>query len=317
MIHAMSYRFIAAIMLVVPFAANARVFNIRQTNLPWMMESSTVMLNTQEASGGHQGTGFFYRFLRRNSTPNGVLVILTNRHVLKDAEKLSFKVPVEHNGSDLLQRIDFAYEKINMPVLYHPETNVDLCALLIQPEYDRLVNRGVRLSYFAFDASFLADEKEYSAMKQLDPFVMVGYPSGLVDDVNMQPIFRRGSIATRPSLDFQGRREFVADIPNFWGSSGSPVFQFDDGLFNQRQGAGVSMTMGSRLTLLGVSYAGCPVANRPGPVILDGAAVPRLSAISYGINNTAFVIKASRILELEKELERLFSDADRRKHSGS
>lgn len=56
---------------------------------------------------------------------------------------------------------------------------------------------------------------------------MIGYPVGLMDEVNLQPIFRRGVYATNPSLDYMGRKEFLLDIPNNGGSSGSPVFRFD------------------------------------------------------------------------------------------
>lgn len=61
---------------------------------------------------------------------------------------------------------------------------------------------------------------------------MIGYPVGLMDEVNLQPIFRRGVYATNPSLDYMGRKEFLLDIPNNGGSSGSPVFHFDEKMYD-------------------------------------------------------------------------------------
>lgn len=73
----------------------------------------------------------------------------------------------------------------------------------------------------------MAGDDFYAKERQLDQVVMIGYPVGLMDEVNLQPIFRRGVYATNPSLDYMGRKEFLLDIPNNGGSSGSPVFHFD------------------------------------------------------------------------------------------
>src|SRR5690606_27633581 len=55
------------------------------------------------------------------------------------------------------------------------------------------------------------------------PVTMVGYPTGLWDDVNNYPLLRKGSVATHPHIDFKGKKEFLIDIPLYPGSSGSPV----------------------------------------------------------------------------------------------
>lgn len=52
---------------------------------------------------------------------------------------------------------------------------------------------------------------------------MVGYPDGIWDEFNNQPIVRRGITATHPKNDFNGKGEFLIDAVCFPGSSGSPV----------------------------------------------------------------------------------------------
>ena len=54
--------------------------------------------------------------------------------------------------------------------------------------------------------------------------LFVGFPNGLYDMKNNLPLVRRGSLASLPNLDFDGRGELVIDAQVFPGSSGSPVF---------------------------------------------------------------------------------------------
>ena len=72
-------------------------------------------------------------------------------------------------------------------------------------------------------------------LMQLDEVAMVGYPNAIADEVNNQPIFRRGVWATNPSLDYDGHKEFLTDIATIGGSSGAPVLQVNNGVsINQR-----------------------------------------------------------------------------------
>ena len=80
---------------------------------------------------------------------------------------------------------------------------------------------------------------------------MVGYPKGMWDDVNNQPIVRRGVTATPPYRDFQGERVFLIDCGSVPGSSGSPVFLFNAGAFLNKVG---KLELGLRFSLLGILY---------------------------------------------------------------
>ena len=63
-------------------------------------------------------------------------------------------------------------------------------------------------------------EKIYAGQKIL----FVGYPKGFFDTKNFLPVVRSGSIASIPSIDFEGRKQLLIDAQVFPGSSGSPVF---------------------------------------------------------------------------------------------
>lgn len=61
---------------------------------------------------------------------------------------------------------------------------------------------------------------------------MIGYPNGLWDSQNNLPIIRRGITATSVKKDYNGKKEFLIDAAVFPGSSGSPVFIFNEGSYS-------------------------------------------------------------------------------------
>jgi len=83
----------------------------------------------------------------------------------------------------------------------------------------------------------------------VEEVIFVGYPNGIYDSVNNLPITRRGSTATPPSVDYEGKPIFLIDASVFQGSSGSPVLIYDNGSWLSRDGGLIS---GIRLFLLGV-----------------------------------------------------------------
>ena len=156
---------------------------------------------------------------------------------------------------------------------------------------------------------------------------MIGYPGGLWDNINNQPVFRKGILATSPQKNFQGRKEFLIDMPVYWGSSGSPVMLFSDGMYYDRsRGAGM---LASRIKLLGINYATIintvtgKVVPVPVPTVVEEdvrtnnetnteATTPnqRFSLeAKMGIpNNIGIIIHASRL----KEIEEMFANILRR-----
>lgn len=272
-------------------SAQGKVFDTRVWGLQDFMANATVRLNINKELGSWTGTGFFYRFQNGKKPLQAAYVVLTARHLIDGACSVEMTIPTSENGTRVpTKRVVVTYEKKNIRMFNHPDPAVDIGAILISGEIDRLRSIGTEPYICALDETYLADDAFYSNERQLDPVVMVGYPDGMVDDVNLQPIFRRGVYATAPSLDYQGKKEFLLDIPNYGGSSGSPVFRFDEGMFNNRgRGCGTTITMGSRLVLAGISYDGIGCApERKETVIVAGAP-----------NSVAWVIKVQRIRELE------------------
>ena len=124
---------------------------------------------------------------------------------------------------------------------------------------------------------------------------MVGYPDGIWDEFNNQPIIRRGITATHPKNDFNGKNEFLIDAACFPGSSGSPVLILYQGGYVDKKG---NLNWGgSRVMLLGIMYAG-PQHTAEGNISF--AAIPK--AYTSIPNNLGLVIKSSRLMEFKSSL---------------
>lgn len=211
------------------------------------------------------GTGFFYGFaLYTEDTPpqdaKFIPALITNKHVLDGCDQAQIVVTAAASDAGL-DEDGFPQNSVYRTFLLdvaqfatrHPSSDVDLCALNIagvlnQLNVENLVSRHAFLS-----ASYQMQREVRLYTRAVESIAMVGYPRGLWDSKNNLPIVRRGSTATHPFVAYEGRQEFLIDAACFPGSSGSPVFLFEDGTY--RSGA-TSYTPGTRIALLGVLYAG-------------------------------------------------------------
>jgi hypothetical protein len=156
--------------------------------------------------------------------------------------------------------------------------------------------RGDKLFYIPFTKDLLLTEKHKDELTAIEDVLMIGYPNGIWDSVNNMPIFRKGSTATNPLLDYNGKKEIMIDIAAFPGSSGSPVLIFNESGYRDKKG---NMFMGkSRIILLGVLYAG-PQATATGEIVMTPN-LQRPISVSQIPNNLGLIIKSERIIEMEK-----------------
>ena len=66
------------------------------------------------------------------------------------------------------------------------------------------------------------------------------------------PIVRKGITATSLQLDFNNEPKFLIDAAIYGGSSGSPVYIFNQGSYSPANGG---LVAGTRLKLIGIVYA--------------------------------------------------------------
>ncbi len=264
-----------------------------------MLTYSTVRIECELKTGGiSTGTGFFFNFAEDESQKTHVPVVVTNKHVIKDAARGKLIITKCGKDGNPIDTEHFTLHFENFENLWrqHPDDEVDLCAMPLAPYINEANKRGEKLFYIPFGKDLLPTKEQKEELTALEDVLMIGYPNGIWDSINNMPIFRKGTTATNPAIDYNGKKEIMIDIAAFPGSSGSPVLIFNEGGYRDRHG---TMFMGkNRVILLGILYAG-PQATAKGEIIMTPN-IQRPIAISQIPNNLGLIIKAERILELEK-----------------
>lgn len=160
-------------------------------------------------------------------------------------------------------------------------------------------NMGLKLFYISLDESLLPNDQDLSELGAVEDILMVGYPIGLWDEVNNFPIFREGITATHPAKDYNGRKEFLIDAACYPGSSGSPVFLYNNGSYPVRG----ALVVGTRLKFLGVLWGG-PQYKPDGTLQVLEIPTSRAVVLQQSIPiNLGFVIKSKEILEFKTVIE--------------
>ncbi len=266
---------------------------------------STTQIRTWDDKGyAHSGSGFFFNFIIGDDV---LPVLITNKHVVNGMVKGHFLMSEQdEQGNPLYKkhlRVNFESDfKDNW--IFHPDSNVDLCALPILPLVEAANRIGHKLFYRTFDNTLIPNLEIAETFDVVEDVLMVGYPDGLWDSVNNMPIVRRGTTATQYKLDYNGKKEFLIDAACFPGSSGSPVLMCNIGSFRNKYG-GTAFGK-SRFYLLGVLYAG-PQHGITGDikVVTVPTATQTLMSQSTIPNNLGYIIKAERILEFAEPFKKI------------
>ncbi|MDG6882410.1 Uncharacterised protein [Phocoenobacter uteri] len=243
------------------------------------------------------GTGFFFNF-QENDDESFIPVLITNRHVIKDALKGRFTITKSDEKNNPLDEEHLTVElgSFESKWILHPDENVDLCAMLIAPLIHQLKDKQEYLFFIPLTKELLPTTEQLKEFTALEEVLMIGYPNGIWDFINNKPILRKGSTATHPVLDYNGNKEIMIDIAAFPGSSGSPVLIVNENSYRDRSG---SLYLGkSRIILLGILYAG-PQFTVTGDIEMSST-LNRPMAVSRIPNNLGLIIKSERILELEE-----------------
>jgi hypothetical protein len=263
---------------------------------------ATVRIECDGPTGIKVGTGFMFRFKVNEET--AIPVIVTCKHVVQGATRGRFKLHQSKigeaptpSGESRFVELD-VFEKRWVP---HPQADVDLCAMPIAPLLEEAKRQGLNPFIVQLDEGLVPSEAEIEGLQAVENVLMVGYPTGLWDEVNNFPLFRRGITASHPAFDYGGRSIFVADIACFPGSSGSPVLLADQGGFATKDG----WTIGSRIKLLGVLFQG-PVFSAEGQVVIeDIPTAQRATALTGVMIHLGFIVKARELLPLGAAVRRL------------
>ncbi|MFZ5533981.1 MAG: trypsin-like peptidase domain-containing protein [Pseudomonadota bacterium] len=173
------------------------------------------------------GTGFFYQASLNDGTNRSITFLISNKHVFFDLRgtlTISLNERSEDNAPVYGKVMNF--EKANFSSIYyeHIDSDVDLACV----NASEISHKNA--FYRTLNDEFL-EQIDYSKLISSQKIIFVGYPDGRYDVINNLPLVRAGSIASLPSVDFNGKGQIVIDAQVFQGSSGSPVFVAYDGRY--------------------------------------------------------------------------------------
>jgi hypothetical protein len=177
----------------------------------------------------------------------------------------------------------------------HSDPDIDLAAIRLSIFQQQALAQGKEIGVFALGARYIPDD--LSAFDAVEDIVMIGYPSGLWDEMNNYPLVRRGITASHPGIDFNRKPQIAVDMACFPGSSGSPVLL----PFEPSRGKRAAFFDETRpFAFLGVLFSG-PQHLIPGQLMIPSAS-PILTQSVIPMN-IGFIIKAQEVAVLGCHLE--------------
>jgi hypothetical protein len=268
-----------------------------QLGLSRLLQHSTIRIECRKGDGSTcSGTGFHFEF---RMDGQDVPLVVTNRHVVDGATQITFTLTLgDENKRPTDRHLPINYDK---PIwIDHPDASVDLVVIPLGPLLRKLEEAKTYPFWATITPTEIPSADQLSTLTPLEEVLMIGYPNGLWDHVNNLPIFRRGISATACNRDYQGRREFLIDAAVFPGSSGSPVFIYNEGSYAVPGG----LALGSRVWLIGIVYA-VHLHTAEGEIKTITIPTETKSIALSGIpNHLGVCIRAERILEFEPILRK-------------
>lgn len=207
-----------------------------------------------------QGTGFYYG---EKVEDGQVLFLVTNYHVLTGSAPTEKKAPIGDNISFQFHESTEETGKVkNIRLPLFTKTGKPLwIASTSFPEADLAVIPVVSDAYKDCTVSGISADwaKSQMLLRPTTNVTLVGYPYGFFDTANALPIWKTGTIASEPTVDFEKKPLLLIDVAAFPGMSGSPVFAIASGIYELADGSAV--TPGSVREFLGV-YASMQMVGK-------------------------------------------------------
>jgi hypothetical protein len=214
---------------------------------------TTVRIDTV-AIDGSQGSGTGFLYAHKISENQHAMFVVTNKHVVNGMRSGSLTFHQKKDDKPNLGN-GFRLDIQDWPQAWfgHPAPDIDIAIVPFLPLEAHIKQQSaVDLFYRCVDSSMLPSPEQTEQLDAIETVTFIGYPNGIWDKTNLIPVARRGTTATPLSVDFEGTPRFVIDASVFGGSSGSPVFIFNQGMFTDKRG---NTSISSRLLFVGVVAA--------------------------------------------------------------
>jgi hypothetical protein len=236
---------------------------------------TTVPIWTEALDGKKKAaTAFIYNVPVPNKPGQSVPLLVTNHHVVNDAKRGLIEF-VERNGDQPERQKRVRVEVGTDALLGLTNSTLDVALIPLGAVLNQVETAGRPAFFRSITPDIIPSSEVVSELAAMEEIVFIGYPSGLRDETNANPLIRRGITSTPVWNDYHGRPSFLIDAGVFPGSSGSPVFILNQGAYPTKTG----LAIGSRLLFLGM-ISQTMVRTEPGREIFLGLGeVVRSSAL--------------------------------------
>lgn len=201
--------------------------------------ATTPVVLLKGATEVSQGTGFYYvgKFGDKQ-----VVFLVTNYHVLTGHSPVEGKLPI---GDNIAFQFHKSHENpgdihhVRMPLFTKQGEPIWIQSATVA-EADIAVLPVPVAAFEKCKVACIAKEWNTEAKLKLRPtsaVTLIGYPYGYYDRANALPIWKTGSFASEPDIDFEGKPLLTVDISAFPGMSGSPAFAISYGMYETEDGA--------------------------------------------------------------------------------
>lgn len=239
---------------------------------------TTVPIVMRKKMSSSIATAFIFSIINSNDT--FMPFVVTNSHVLEESEEGYFEMNLLENGKPSNKTIKVSFDD---KILKNNKLgNLDLVVIPLAGTLRDAVLKNINLFYRMIDKNIIPSVEQLEDLSAMEDIVFIGYPNGFYDNVNKIPIMRKGITATPIWNNFQGKEEFLIDAGVFPGSSGSPVFIYNESSYHDKKG----ITIGKRLLFVGI-ISGTTV-NRTDNTYLNLGVV---------INSQAFIRELTKFIE--------------------
>ena len=244
------------------------------------LHTLTTLITGNAGKSLWQATGFYFRTLTPPDAKGNRLPIddylVTNRHVIFDkstgvevlADNLIFALRYVDNTTKNIKwyQISISNADLKTRAFISSDPRVDVAVIKIGDFVQNAINTnpGIIFGYDTITEADLPSQNSFD-IDVCDDTVVIGYPRGYYDTLNLFPIVKSGIIASACNVFFQGLPLFLTDVKLYGGSSGSLVITKPS---YQAMVAGMPRLFPEkRFALLGV-YSGEPIYPRD-PVQID------------------------------------------------
>lgn len=192
------------------------------------------------------GTGFIFSVFDKEDSSKSIPLLITNYHVMEGIINGFIEFSLSENSMPIKGksiRVNF-----DGNVLKNKLGRLDLIAIPLAEALNNLRKNNIEVFYRTISKDMIPTTNQAEELSALEQITFIGYPSGLYDSYNKTSLIRQGITATPIWNDFKGEPIFLIDAGVFPGSSGSPVFIYNQGSYATKDG----IIIGSRLLFVGI-----------------------------------------------------------------